>query len=178
MPAHIHRPRDEQQLLEHLALDSEDAFRERYEQTLLTKAFCYLVCEHDARDCLQDVFVSIWVKRSSLRIDNLHNYLHQAVRFRALRRRRENHQESSLDERLPRISDPFLPSDALDYKDLHRRLSSRIRTLPTDQQRIFSLHRDEGFSYQQIAPRLNISVKTVEKKMSLALRFLRGSALR
>jgi len=47
-----------------------------------------------------------------------------------------------------------------------------ISTLPDDQREIFVLHRTEGLTYSQIAERKNISIKTVEKKMSLALRHL------
>jgi DNA-directed RNA polymerase specialized sigma24 family protein len=123
MPADLHTFRDDQ-LLRRVADSSEGAFRalyERYEGTLLNKAVYYLGCQHEAKDCLQDVFVSIWVKRESLQVENLYNYLHQAVRFRALRGLKYNRLAASLDERLPRLTDHFLPSDALDYKELRSR---------------------------------------------------------
>lgn len=47
-------------------------------------------------------------------------------------------------------------------------------TLPADEQEIFRMQREQGLTYQQIAEQKGISVKTVEKKMSHALRQLRG----
>lgn len=176
MPANLSHFRDDQ-LLERVAQHNADAFRElyeRYQQPLLTRALHFLNCENSAKDCLQDVFVSIWVKREALVISNLNNYLHQAIRFRALRCLKSSRHAIRLDDRPPRLTDSFHPSAALDYKELHLRLEARIHALPPDQQRIFLLHRDQGLTYAQIARRFGISVKTVEKKMSLALRFLRG----
>ncbi|HEY1199683.1 MAG TPA: sigma factor-like helix-turn-helix DNA-binding protein, partial [Niastella sp.] len=48
-----------------------------------------------------------------------------------------------------------------------------IQSLPPDEQEIFLLHRDGGLTYKQIAEQKNISVKTVEKKMSHALKEIR-----
>lgn len=44
------------------------------------------------------------------------------------------------------------------------------------QRLIFRLHREESLTYREIAERLQISVKTVEKKMSMSLRYLRAHA--
>ena len=66
-----------------------------------------------------------------------------------------------------------LDDDTLQYKELKNHLHNLIATLPEDQRLIFTLHREEGLTYQQIADRLDISIKTVEKKMSLALKHLR-----
>ena len=49
-----------------------------------------------------------------------------------------------------------------------------IRSLPDDQLAIFNMHREGGMTYNQIAIEKNISIKTVEKKMSQALRHLRS----
>jgi RNA polymerase sigma-70 factor (ECF subfamily) len=175
MPHKLNEYLDEQ-LLEELAESSEDAFRElyeRYQGSLLTKAVTFLGCESTAKDCLQDVFVSIWIKRQSLAITNLNHYLHQAVRFRALRWLERTRLAEGLEERLLGGAEPFLASAALECKELRARLERRIDTLPPDQQTIFLLHREQNLTYAQIAQKLNISVKTVEKKMSLALKSLR-----
>jgi len=175
MPTKLSHFHDDQ-LLERVAQNSEDAFRElyeRYQGTLLTKAVHFLGCENSAKDCLQDVFISIWVKRETLVIGNLNHYLHQAIRFRALRSLQFSRLVASLDKRQLWHTDQFHPCNALDYKELHHRFETRIHALPPDQRRVFLMHRDEGLSYTQIARRLGISVKTVEKKMSLALRSLR-----
>jgi RNA polymerase sigma-70 factor (ECF subfamily) len=170
----------DEQLLQRVAENderSDAAFRElymRYQGSLLTKAVRFLGCENEARDCLQDVFVSVWVKRETLVSANLHNYLHQAVRFRALRRLQKSRTLRELDERVACLADYIPASGQLEIKELRHLLEKRINQLPPDQRRIFRLHRGEELTYAQIAGLLGISVKTVEKKMSLALRYLRG----
>jgi RNA polymerase sigma-70 factor (ECF subfamily) len=59
------------------------------------------------------------------------------------------------------------------FKELETLYLQVIRTLPADEQEIFTLHRDAGLTYKQIAAEKNISVKTVEKKMSHALKGIR-----
>ena len=58
---------------------------------------------------------------------------------------------------------------------LMKKIESAIAALPEKRQEIFRLAREEGLKYREIADRLEISVKTVETQMTLALRQLRES---
>ena len=59
--------------------------------------------------------------------------------------------------------------ETLVAKDLEDHLSKALEHLPHECRKIFELSRFEGLKYQQIAERLNISIKTVETQMSRAL---------
>ena len=48
-----------------------------------------------------------------------------------------------------------------------------IDALPEKRREIFRLSREEGLKYKEIAEKMNISVKTVETQMGLALKQLR-----
>ena len=50
-----------------------------------------------------------------------------------------------------------------------RRALATIDALPPKRREVFLLHRIEGLSYPQIARRIGISIKTVEKHMALAM---------
>ena len=54
-----------------------------------------------------------------------------------------------------------------------KRIESAIGALPPKRQEIFRMAREEGLKYREIALRLNLSVKTVETQMTLALKQLR-----
>jgi RNA polymerase sigma-70 factor (ECF subfamily) len=56
---------------------------------------------------------------------------------------------------------------------LIQRIEMSIDTLPPKRQEIFRLSREQGMKYKEIAETLNISVKTVEAQMGLALKHLR-----
>lgn len=57
--------------------------------------------------------------------------------------------------------------------DLEKDLTTALGHLPKECKKIFELSRFEGLKYQEIAQRLNISIKTVETQMSRALTRLR-----
>ncbi|ANH80617.1 hypothetical protein A8C56_06140 [Niabella ginsenosidivorans] len=61
----------------------------------------------------------------------------------------------------------------LQEKDLKEKLQRAVAQLPPVQKKVFLLSREEQLSYKEISSELSISVKTVEKHVQLALRFLR-----
>lgn len=61
------------------------------------------------------------------------------------------------------------PSRQLEARDMLARVDHAIRALPARTGEIFMAHRFEGETYPAIAERMGISVKTVEKHISLAL---------
>jgi RNA polymerase sigma-70 factor (ECF subfamily) len=165
------------ELLGLLADDREPALQElydRYWERLFNKAYNFLHSEDAAKDCVQEVFIWLWTHRSTVQIENVNNYLHQATRFQALKALREEKAAGNFEDRLSRLTGHILASDAIEFKELKAYLENLIDQLPGDQRMIFRMHREESLTYNQIAEKLGISVKTVEKKMSLALRHLRA----
>ena len=61
----------------------------------------------------------------------------------------------------------------MDGETLARAVEGWIAELPDRRREVFELSRYERLTYQDIAERLEISVKTVETQMSRALRHLR-----
>jgi RNA polymerase sigma-70 factor (ECF subfamily) len=57
--------------------------------------------------------------------------------------------------------------------ELNDRINASINQLPEKCREIFLLCRFEGLKYAEIAKKLNISVKTVEMQMGIALKKLR-----
>lgn len=67
------------------------------------------------------------------------------------------------------------PHDGLEARDLLRRVNTAIDRLPQRTREIFMAHRFEDLTYPQIAERMGVSVKTVEKHISAALAQLHRS---
>ena len=57
--------------------------------------------------------------------------------------------------------------------ELERAVRSAIASLPEKSREVFQLSRDQGLKYSEIAAVLEVSVKTVEKRMGQALAELR-----
>lgn len=154
-----------------------------YHNGLLYFATSYIKNKEDANDIVQSIFLNLWERRSSLNPDsNLTAYLFTTTRNYCLNylnhlKARSNYisfQEQNWKEVQLNIHalEAFNPSD-LDYEELENNLRKAIDSMPEQCAKIFMLSRFDGLKYAEIAEKLTISVKTVEKKMSIALSHLR-----
>ncbi|MBC9911409.1 RNA polymerase sigma-70 factor [Chitinophaga varians] len=164
------------QLWSQITLDDQDAFTavyNRYWKVLYVRARNMLSDSDLAQDIVQEVFISLWHRRQEVEILHLKAYLFQAVRFQELKALRNLKSDTNFYERLAHISKDLLQHEPLAFKELDNVLQRVLATFPEDQRAIFSMSRDEGLTYREIADRMEISVKTVEKKISQALRAIR-----
>jgi RNA polymerase sigma-70 factor (ECF subfamily) len=127
--------------------------------------------EELAKDFIQDVFVRIWNNRKNLDPNkSINAYIYKTAQSvvinyyekKSVRERARN--KLLLIETTTEISDVF---------DLEENIAILIKKLPSEVQQIFLLSRMEELTYQEIAERLNISIKKVERLMSQALKILR-----
>ena len=70
-------------------------------------------------------------------------------------------------------TEELIVSSATDYDSLNRQIATIIEELPAKRKQIFTLSREKGLSHKEIAGRLNISVKTVENQINLALKLIK-----
>jgi RNA polymerase sigma-70 factor (ECF subfamily) len=127
-----------------------------------------------ARSLVQELFVDLWLKREKLTVNggSVKFYLFKAVRNRSvdyLRTLKKSVRLSDISE--SSLDSPFI--DKLEEAELNDRVNQSINELPEKCREIFLLCRFEGLKYSQIAEKLNISVKTVEMQMGIALKKLK-----
>jgi len=130
----------------------------------------------DANDLAQDIFVKIWINRASVSEVNFF----QAYLFSMARNTVYNYFEhilvkenyASKLQNLPTYSN--LIESELYAKELSLMIELAIEKMPEQRRKIFTLSRKEGLSNEEISIRLNISKRTVESHISLALSDLRG----
>lgn len=166
----------DEQLLRLLSEDNQQAFSEIYErywEKLFVSAEKILQNRAAAQDAVQEVFISLWNRRSTLQIESLQNYLYQAARFQVFKNIRSEKTGNDFFKRLALVSNEIIKEDPAALKELERMIEKIIASLPEDQRIIFKMNRDQGLTYKQIAAEKNISVKTVEKKISQALKYIR-----
>ncbi|MBC9931207.1 RNA polymerase sigma-70 factor [Chitinophaga qingshengii] len=166
----------DEQLWYRITLDDQDAFTavyNRYWKVLYLRARNMLSDSDLAQDIVQEVFISLWHRRQEVEVQHLKAYLFQAVRFQELKALRNLKSDANFYERLAHISKDLLLHEPMAFKELDSVLQRVLATFPEDQRTIFSMSRDEGLTYREIADRMEISIKTVEKKISRALRAIR-----
>jgi RNA polymerase sigma-70 factor (ECF subfamily) len=118
----------------------------------------------------------LWQKRDTLdTISNINVYLYVAVKHASLNelRKKKIAGPLSLNEltvhHLHLVSNP---ESLFITHELQNRVRSAIEQLPPQCKLIFKLVKEDGLSYKEVAAILNISVKTVDTQLYLALKKL------
>jgi RNA polymerase sigma-70 factor (ECF subfamily) len=128
-----------------------------------------------AEEIAQDVMLEFWRRRESLDVEQTFRaYLIRATRNRALNHIR--HQRIVAREAaFAALESPSSPSaeEELLGVELERAVREAIDGLSDNCREVFQLSRESGLKYAEIATTLEISVKTVEKRMGQALAELR-----
>ncbi len=135
-----------------------------------------------AREIVQDVFIRIWEKRTSLPAEISLTYLYTSVRNKCIDYLKHLNVENEFKKkRIKEVLEPGNnsfntidhPLDGLITKELENAIKDAIGSLPEKCREIFELSRFKGMKYREIAEELNISVKTVETQISRAFASLR-----
>jgi RNA polymerase sigma-70 factor (ECF subfamily) len=171
-----HSELEDIQLQQLLQEGNEEAFAEvynRYWKLLYTTAYAVIQNEEVAKDAVQEVYIALWQRRNEAQIHNLKAYLQQAVRFQVLKAIRAQKNDEQFYIRLATVTADIIYENPLLFKEQEALLRETMTTLPDDCRQIFQLSREEQLTYKQIADQLNISEKTVEKKMSICLKHFR-----
>jgi RNA polymerase sigma-70 factor (ECF subfamily) len=128
-----------------------------------------------AEEIAQEVMLELWRRRESLQVEqSFRAYLIRSTRNRALNHIR--HQRVVAREaEVAALESPMSPSaeDVVLGLELERAVRGAIDGLPVNSREVFLLSREQGLKYAEIALVLEISVKTVEKRMGQALSELR-----
>ena len=132
--------------------------------------------EVSAEEIVQTFFVNLWEKKEKINIESsLKNYIFRSVKNLCLNHIKHNSIKAQHAENM--LAEANLDSSVEDSYveiDLASKIEESIQSLPEKRRIIFRLSREEGLKYREIAKKLNISIKTVETQMSLAIKTLRG----
>ena len=139
-------------------------------------AYSILKSQQDAQDVVSDVFITIWEKRNQLTdITSPLAYCYTAVKNRALNILKQQKRQKELDNSewlVPQNSVYFNPENLMMTEEIIQQIRLTIQNLPPRCRLIFKLTKDDGLKYREVAELLNISVKTVEAQMAIAMRRL------
>lgn len=176
--AKIMNSAQEKSLFEKIKNGDEKAFEEFfhfYYGYLCTYACRFVVHENIAEEIVQDFFVKFWEKRNQIIIENsVKNYIFRSVKNGCLNYIQHNNIKSKFAQHF--ISDQqkmHFDSNSFLEIELAKKIEESIESLPEKRKEIFKLSREQGLKYREIAQKLNISLKTVETHMGLAIKSLR-----
>lgn len=165
-------------LLEAIRQDNEQAFAElvrRYWKTVHAMVYARVRSLDATEEIVQNVFISIWDKRSSLAIHNIPAYLYATTKNRVI-----NYIQSQLTYRKHwEYYKQFIKRDEnvteqdVQVNEIMEALESGINDLPAKSKKIFQLHQREGLSIAEIASSLNLSEKAIQYHLTQTTKRLR-----
>lgn len=121
-----------------------------------------------AEDLEQDAFMKVWLyMEDGGKTDNFSSYMYRAVRNECLKYLRDKHE--TLDESFI----PDVVEEDIDTSFRDARIWKAIDDLPAKCQEIFLMSKRDGFTNEEIADELDISIKTVKNQMTKAFARLR-----
>ena len=167
-------------LVERMRDGDKEAFEaifDRYYDLLHTFAKQILKDSFAAEDIIQNVFIKVWIRKERINSKlSLRSYLLVATRNELFdyMRLRYNLLRSDINDGLLDVADT--DPDAGQYL-LHREragfIDAAMRSMPDKRREIFSMRYDRNMTNAEIARALNLSIRTVEKHVDLAIKQIR-----
>ncbi|MNR13600.1 ECF RNA polymerase sigma factor SigW [compost metagenome] len=155
------------------------AFLEIYNrfQGLLYVYACKIIKdEEDAEDIVQEVFLYLWDKRSTIILkSSISSYLYSAVRFKFFNLLDRKKIRTDYKTSFQRFLDQgeYVTDNYIREKEFSQLIEKEIAALPDKMREIFELSRKNHLSRKEIAEQLNLSEKTVKNQINNALKILR-----
>ncbi|MGM0532204.1 MAG: RNA polymerase sigma-70 factor [Bacteroidota bacterium] len=154
-----------------------------YSLPLTRYAYRFVEDEERAKDMVQEVFYKLWKDRKNLCINTcLEAFLYTCVKnecLNHLKHERIKGRYAWLRRKIRNIElqyyDDYGETCEQDIRlgELRRRIHEAIESLPDKSRKIFKMSRFEEKKNKEIAKEMNISLKTVEKHITQALKKLR-----
>lgn len=126
-----------------------------------------------AKDLVQEVWIDYWQRRADMNIHNIKAYLYKAIRYRCYNTLRDIKFNKI---QIEAANSVYITSEIElqeDVTELSGRINETLSGLPKRCQEVFRLSRMYNINNKEIAEKLNISQRSVENQISLALRKLR-----
>lgn len=160
----------------------ENLFR-KYYKVLRTYAYRFVNDMPISENIVQDVFLELWNKRETIDFDqSIKAYLFKSVYHRSLNYLSNPviSKNTSLDQLAEndQLAEYFISQDKnFEYwsmmDDIGKEIERLLDQLPPQCKTVFLLSRKEELRNKEIADKLGISLKAVEKQITKALSFLR-----
>jgi RNA polymerase sigma-70 factor (family 1) len=127
-----------------------------------------------AEEIVSDVFIQLWKDRQKAdTIEHLQAYLFMAVKHNSVRKlqQQKNRRLLSLDElSIETAALELNPEEQLVSNEVAGELRAAIEALPNKARLIFKLAREDRMRYKEIAALLQISVKTIDNQLAIAVK--------
>lgn len=166
---------DDYHLMRRLGRDDEQAMGallERHWRPLVRYAFRFLGSWDQAEDVVQDAFARLWANRARWSTRAPGPLLYRITRNGALDDLKAKRHSAPREDPRTLVAEDRSDRDA-ELGELEDAVARAVEHLPPRRREVFTLAREGGFSYAEIAEIMGTTERTVANQMSLALSDLR-----
>lgn len=139
-------------------------------------AYSILKSHEEAEELVSDLFIRVWEKRDQLTtIESPLLYFYATAKNLAYNRisKQKRQQQPPPEEWLVQLNSVYFdPEQLMMTEEMMRQIRQAINNLPPRCRVIFKLVKEDGLRYKEVAELLQLSVKTIEAQMAIALRRL------
>lgn len=124
-----------------------------------------------AKGMVQEIFKSLWERRSALEIEKIEHYLIRSAKFKAFEyiRNKVNRQKHNEFHVMDCSVSSNCTEEQVLFNDLKDKVDVLVDTLPCQCKRVYKLSREQGMTNKEIAELLSISERAVEYHITKAM---------
>ena len=159
--------------------DSHAAYKELFillHSRLKQFSYSILKSQEEAEELVSDLFIKIWEKREKLTsLENPLLYFYTMAKNLAFNRLQKQKKQAELrpEEWLVQLNSIYLnPEELMMTAEMLKQIKKAVNELPPRCKLIFKLVKEDGLKYREVAELLQLSIKTIEAQMAIALRRL------
>jgi RNA polymerase sigma factor (sigma-70 family) len=125
-----------------------------------------------AKDIMQEALIRLWENCAKIELDKAKTFLYTVSQRILIDNIRHDKVKLQFTKRAE-VNTANDPAFELIKKEFEQKLMQSISNMPETQREAFLMNRMDNMSYKEIADALEISVKAVEKRIHLALVYLK-----
>jgi len=129
--------------------------------------------EELATDIAQEAFMRIWEKQLIKTPEDSIGLVYKIANDILISKYRRQQVEIKFQKSISSDQLDYSPEDEIQFDELQKKYEKAISNLSENERTVFLMSRNDELKYNEIAERLNLSVKAVEKRMSKAIAFLK-----
>lgn len=167
--------------LQHLytltGIEFKNIFEENFDSL---RAYIYYKSadEELATDIAQECFLKLWEKKDAVASTNINGLLYKMAHDLFIN---SYHRQKRTEIVFKNISYnktvEYSPEELLLFEQLQEKYEHLVSAMPEKQRTVFLMSRIDGLMNKEIAERLGLSVKAVEKRMKNALQYLKSALI-
>jgi len=161
--------------------EKEPLTRQEFEQVFDTyyesvRNYLYYKCSDAelSEDIAQDAFVKLWETRQGIDKSSLKAYVYTIAGNLLINQLKRNQLKYKFLNLQTSRSEKKTPEYLMEMEEYDQKLQAALAKIPDGAREVFLMNRIDDLKYHEIAERLGLGIKAVEKRMSKALSILRS----